>query len=299
MSMPTVRPMGVGEVLDRAFQMLRQHFGVLFVTALIGTLPYILFLAAALSPAAAGGEGDEGAAWVVVFMATIAVVLIATAVVWGALAHQIEGAVAGRRVTVGYGLRNGFRVMLRLVGAGLASYILLLLLMLPAGLIGFAVTMVAGLILGQGPVAVVLGGTGFAIPVVLAGIAWTAIVFLVLPVLVSEGAGPIRSLRRSNQLAKGGRLRVFATALVAWIVILLPAIGIPFLFGVGTALWDPTVAGVAGTTQLYLSQAVSLLAGAVTTPFLVAVMVFAYHDRRVRRDGYDLELASAALVAEG
>jgi hypothetical protein len=297
MTVSQIQPMGVGELLDRSFQVLRQHIGPLFITALIGTAPYVIVMAGAMTPAAADGSGESVAAAMIIVGAVV-LMFLTTAIVWGALAHQVEAALAGRPVTVGDGLRNGLRHMWRLIGAGLGAYFLLMGLMVPGALIGFAAAFFGGQVAGGGVAGVVLTVLAFAIPLGLAVVVWTALTFLVLPAVVIEGAGPIKGLRRGNQLAKGGRLRVFLTALVSYVVILLPTAGLPFLFGVGAEFWAPEVAGTVASTRLYLANGAVLLAGGVTTPFLVAVMVHSYYDRRVRREGYDVELMSPMVATE-
>lgn len=298
MTMPAVGPMGVGEVLDRAFQTLRTHFGTLFLTSLIGTAPYMLLYAVLANPAVEVGSAEAMAAMAMIFIAVLSLIALATAVVWGALAHQVQRAVTGGPVTVRDGLRHGLRALLRLLGAGLVAYLLLFVLFIPVGLIAVAVVTVALLAFGEGVASVVLSAVGIGVPVVLMIVGWVALTFLLLPVLIVERTGPVRTITRSNQLARGGRFRVFITAFVAWLVILLPAIGLPYLLGIGAAVWDPSGVETVSSTRLLIYQGTSFLVGGVTTPFLVATMVFAYFDRRVRREGYDVEAASAALGAE-
>ncbi len=298
MSMPAVGPLGVGEVLDRAFQTLRTHFGTLFLTSLIGTAPYMLLYAALANPVIGTGSPEAVAAMAFTFVGIMLLVLLATAVVWGALAHQVRRAVAGGPVTVPDGLRNGFRMLIRVLGAGILVYLLLFALLIPVGLIGLVVVTVAAMAFGEGMAGVLLSVLGIGVPAALLGVGWVALTFLVLPVLAVERTGPVRAIGRANELAKGGRLRVFVTAFVAWLVILLPAMGLPYLLGIGAVVWDPGAADTVSSTTMLLYQGASFLVGGVTTPFLVATMVFAYLDRRVRREGYDVETAFAALGAE-
>jgi hypothetical protein len=49
------------------------------------------------------------------------------------------------------------------------------------------------------------------------------------------------------------------------------------------------------TTQLYIQHVSTTLVNALTTPYVVGVLVLLYYDRRVRREGYYVELAAAAL----
>jgi len=296
MTVPQMRPMSVGEVLDRSFQTLRRHFGVLFITSLIGFAPFLamyLMTGTAGSPAVSPATGMPTVApfFVILFISS----MIMTAVLWAALTRQVDADATGGPVTVGAGLGTGFRSLLRVIGAGILIYLAMFGLLIPVGIVGGIAaavggatgsTVVMGIIMAVGTV-----GAGGAAMVI-----WLSFAFLMVPALVIERLGPIKALRRANELAKGGRLRVSATAVMASLVVMLPAIGLPLLVGVGPALWNPQAAGQVGTVQLYLYQSLTLGVSAITMPFLVATTVYSYYDRRVRREGYDMELESASLT---
>lgn len=295
MAQPAMRPMGVGEVLDRSFQVLRRHFGTLVLTSLIGFAPLLLLYMMAGIPYGAAVPEDAFAAGLgaTVFLLFIAMI-IGAAVVWTALTHQVDQAARGGLVTVGGGLKTGFASLLRLLGAGIVAYLMLLVIMVPVGIVA-AIALPAAAVGGFGAgAAAAVAITALA---VVGLVVWSAMAFLLLPALVVERLGPIASVRRANALAKGGRMRVFATALLAWLVVILPSIGLPFLLGAGAAMWDPQAAGEMSTVQLYVYQALTFAISAFTTPFLAATMVYTYYDRRVRREGYDVEVASASMVA--
>lgn len=289
-----LRPMGVGEVLDRSFQMLRRHLGTLFVTTLLGMAPLlVIYLSMGVPMGAAMPEeqlaGIGGLALVAFF-----VFMVTVTVAWAALTRQVDQAVEGGPVSLADGARYGVRKFLKVLGLMILVYLAGLGLLLPATLAAVALGLVVSLVLGEAASAVavaVLIVVAFAV----AALVWAPLAFLSLPAMVSEGIGPVQALRRAHRLGKGGRGRVAATAFVAWLVMLLPTIGLPFLFGFGTEFWTGSGAGTTSSMQLYLYQAVTFAVGGLTTPFMVAVMVFTYYDRRVRREGYDVELASEAI----
>lgn len=294
MSVPEMRPMGVGEVLDRSFQTLRRHFGVLFATSVIGLSPLLVLYLVMGNP----GMMVDPQTGMPTFSPTFFLLMIAgmlmVAVLWGALTAEVDGDAVGGAVAVGDGFRTGFRALLRMIGAGILAYLAILGLMIPVGIVAFLVSLV-GAVIGSTTVMAVLMVLGFAVPGILAGVIWLSLTFLMVPALVVEDLGPIRALRRANELAKGGRIRVCATAILAYLVMILPTIGLPFVLGMGPMLWNPQAAGQVSTVQLYLYEVVMIGASAFTTPFMVATMVFTYYDRRVRREGYDVELASASV----
>lgn len=290
-----IRPMTMGEVLDRSFQMLRRHVGTLFVTAVLGTAP-LLVLYLTLGTAGTPVLSDaEMAAMSGTLILAFLLFLVTGTISWAALTRQVDRGVEGEPVTLGDGLRTGVRAFFRVLFYVILMYLAGMVIVLPITLALFAVATVAGGLLGSEIAAGVLAFLGFGAGLLLAALVWAPMAFLGLPALISEGIGPIAALKRAHELGKGGRFRIVATAVVAWLVMMLPTIGLPFIFGFGMAFWSPESAGTVPATQLYLYQAVTFLVGGLTTPFLVAVMVHTYYDRRVRREGYDVELASEAI----
>ena len=296
MQIRDLRPMAVGEVLDRSFQVLRGHVATLFVTAVLGTAPLLLVYLSAGMPYGAAIPEEQFAAVGGVMLLMVILFLVTITVSWAALTRQVDQAVAGSTVSVGDGLRQGLRAFPRVIVLAILVYLIGVALAVPAAGIAAVVGGVLGMFLGTETVAVVLTVSAMAAAFVAVALLWAPMAFLSLPALIAEGLGPLRALRRAHELGRGGRVRIMGTAIVAWIVMMLPAFGLPFLFGFGMALWTPEGAGTVPATQLYLYQAVSFLVGGLTTPFLVAVMVFTYYDRRVRREGFDVELASESIA---
>lgn len=294
MTGPHLRPMGLGEVLDRSFQVLRGHLGTLFITTLIGMAPLLVIYLSMGVPMGGALPEEELAAMGGLMFVSFLVFLVTVTVAWAALTRQVDQAVEGGAVSLADGARFGARNFLKVVALVLLVYLASAGLLLPAGIAAAAVGMAGSLFLSEA-VATVLIAALLVAAFAVAGLLWAPLAFLSLPAMVAEGLGPIQALRRAHRLGKGGRLRVVATAVVASLVMMLPTIGLPFLFGFGTEFWMGAGAGTASALQLYLYQAVTFAVGGLTTPFMVAVMVFTYYDRRVRREGYDVELASEAI----
>jgi hypothetical protein len=218
-----LRPMALGEVLDRSFQVLRHHIGTLFVTAIVGTAPLLLlYLGVGLPYGTAMPADPPGAVGILMFAVILGFVLTA-AVSWAALTREVDQTVTGGPVSFADGMRHGLRAFFRVLGLVIAA------------------------------------------------------------------------VKRAHTLGKGGRVRIVATAFVSWLLMMLPTIGLPFVLGMGFDIWTTDTVGTIPATQLYVYQAVSFLVGGLTTPFMVAVMVFTYYDRRVRREGYDVELVSESI----
>lgn len=292
----TLQPMTMGEVLDRSFQVLRRHLGTLYVTAALGIAPMLLVYLVTAAPYG-GTVGEVAMAGVGGLLVLLFLVMMVTMVVtWGALTREVGQAVTGGPVSFVDGVGTGFRAFFRMVGLGIVLWLVsagaMLLSFLPAALVAFG----AAAVVGDGPLGTTLMAVAFAAAFVGAAILVAPLAFMSLPALIQERVGPVAALRRANHLGKGARVRVLLTAMVAYLVMLLPTFGLPFLFGMGAALWSPAAAGTVSTTQYFLYQASAFLVGALTTPFMVAAMVLTYYDRRVRREGYDVELASESFA---
>ena len=113
---------------------------------------------------------------------------------------------------------------------------------------------------------------------------------LVTPVVVLEGTGPWHALARSWRLVWRSFWRVFGILLLAEIIVGVAGgiLQLPFTF----------LASAAGGSGLSLGAVISVLgsiaAGTVTQPITAAVTVLLYVDRRMRREGLDLALRTAA-----
>lgn len=296
MSQPDMRPMSTGEILDRAFQVLRRHFRVLVATALLGTAPALLLYAVLGVPYGMTTTSNGVPALAPAAGLLILLMFLSGLIVWAALARQVDRAATDGEVSIGDGLKAGVRSLLRLIGASIVAYLALIGVMLPSMIVGGILAAVMGP-RTDNPVGIAVLVIVVAVPVLVGVVVWSSIALLMLPAIVVERVGPIHALRRANALAKGARVKLCAIALISWVIVMLAMVGLPMLFGVGLRVWDPASAGTISAGTLYLQQAITFLVGGVTTPFLAAAMVYAYYDRRVRREGYDVEIASDALAA--
>lgn len=285
-----VRPMGLGELIDGAFRLLRADFGpiALAVAAVVLPLQVASFVLTVdlqenlldtltQNPAAVGPTlrafASRLPAYLGVSVVQVLLLLLATAAV-----TRIGGArYLGLRQSAGDALRSAVRSAPALVGARL------LVTLLTYGAVGLpALLSAAGFASG----APVLGG--LALFLVLGGVVvavWLWVVFaLAVPAVVLERAGPVESLARSQRLVRGRWWPVFGilllTGLVVWLV--GSAIGaIPSAVSVFFPL------DLVGQILATVGATLSLL---VTTPASALVVLLLYFDARVRSEGFDLEL---------
>jgi hypothetical protein len=114
---------------------------------------------------------------------------------------------------------------------------------------------------------------GFAL-LILPGLLLSTIWFVSLPACLAERLGPWTSLRRSRELTKGHRWKVFALTLL----ILAGSLGSMFV--------EPWLFGVAG---FIAGSAVKLIWSGLWVAFSAVLLVVTYHDLRVAKEGADIE----------
>lgn len=283
-----MRPLGIGDVVDRVFAMYRAR-PVLFLV--VSAIPYLILaiMLAVLGVAFAGsfaaafdGTGSapdldpELIAPAITFgLAFVVIAIVVFSVQSAALVHAASERYHGRETTIGASLRVGLRASLRLIVAGVLVFLGLILL--PA-----AIFIAAAL-------------TRQAIVLVIAGLVSVFLFFflitswMLVPVIATiEGAGPVQSLVRSWRLTNGSRWRVLG--LLALLVVLQGVISALFGFVFLSAfVADPLVRTV-------VQQAANLVASVAWAPVQWGTFTVLYYDTRVRREAYDLSLAAEALT---
>ncbi|HEX6937955.1 MAG TPA: hypothetical protein VF158_00985 [Longimicrobiales bacterium] len=293
MSPVQLRPMGIGEILDGTFSLYRKHFALFFLTALIPFAPLIPLYATVLDPAAlADPDAAQAATGTMVLLGLVS--SIGTVVAMGALTHNASQAFTGGPVSFGSGFARGLRALFPLIGATIVIYI-------AVGAVGAVFAIAAPLVAaaaGDLPGAArVLLAIAAVVLIILLFIGLLTSIFAVVPAVVVERKGPIGALARSWQLARGARTRILVIFVVCWLITSLPLLGVMVALGLGTAMLDPDAAATMTTGQLYLEQSATILTGALTFPFFIACLVLTYYDRRIRAEGYDVQLATAAIGA--
>ena len=257
----------VGRVISRAFSVLSRNFVTFFIVTAVAYLPVLLMLWGAADAAAGSGAGIA-----VVFFAVfllIALFMLSQAVVL----HGAFQDMRSRPVSLVESLGVGLRRFLPLIGLS----VVLLLVALAGVLLATLMSFLVGAIVGGG-ITGVLSGAFVAIAGVTLWIMW----FVGTPACVVERLGPLVSLRRSSQLTKGHRWKIFGLMLlmVALSVIasslvqyILGAVGGGIiLVGIGTLVWN----GIWGA-------------------FYAVAVAVTYHDLRVAKEGTSIEQIAAVF----
>ncbi|HEU0301265.1 MAG TPA: hypothetical protein VFR37_17505 [Longimicrobium sp.] len=299
MAQPSLRPLGFGEILDGAFTLYRRNFPTFALTALAGIgavmVAFAIFGGSMLAAVASGGA-SAGAVGAMIGggLLMVVIIVIAFLVMYGALASEAAQAYTGRAPTVAEGLRAGVRTAPRLFGAGfVASLGMVVVVMVVTFVFGVVTAIFANLGGLIGGLVMLLAGIGI-ICVYLAAI---AMLFAVLPAVVVEGAGPIQALERSFQLARGALGRVLGVMAVSILITYLPLLAVMALTGGFAQMANPEA--VPSTTEFVTQQILSLGVSILTTPFMVAVIVLLYFDRRVRTEALDVQMMADNLAVAG
>ncbi len=264
-----LRPLTFGEILDGAFTLYRRHFAVFFTTALIPLLP-MAFAYGFLGVAGAGATTLEAQlAASGGFLLALPFIMLGMLVMWGALVHEAGEAVMGRPVVRSDAYRVAFRRLLPLLGA----------------------TLLLGLLMG-------LGLLLFVVP----GVLVMLMLFAIWQVVVLEGKGPVEAASRSRRLAQGAWLRIFGVTAVVWLIVMMPSALTGMAGGMAVLFVSLSSGGAESATDAVawisaVSNILSTVLSALTTPFMITAFTLLYFDRRVRTEGLDLEMAEEQLPA--
>jgi hypothetical protein len=301
-----LRPLTLGELLDRSFRLFRRHFW-LFVGLM--TLPSVLVLLLNLAVLVAPdvlepGENPEAAldpaviaemlAAVATFLVLMIGYFVAYVVTLGATTVAVSELYLDRPATIAsaYAHVRGHigRLVLLMILVGLRLLGLFLAAMIPmiifAVVLGIAAGPIGGAIAGM---AVVLGTFATMLGAFLFSFRYAVAV----PALVLESITASEAIRRSVFLIRDnfwrtGILVVFAT------IITYAAMAIfqmPFMIGVYAA-------GPESPATFWWSLAGSIsgaIGGAVTGPLMIVALALLYYDLRIRKEGLDLQIMMATL----
>jgi hypothetical protein len=308
-----LRPLGVGELLDGAFTSIRRNpratLGIaallLTASAVITTTVSLLlvhYVGAVTLPAPGQQLTDAQATRL---LTRILEVLAPTAAVSAVLAFIVDTVLTGLltvvigRLVLGYKITAGeaWRIARPRIPALVGATLLIPLILLGVWAVYAVVLVILAVAHAPGVLIGVLAVLGAIAAIVLT--IWFAIMFRMAgPAVVLEREGPARALARSWRLVRGSFWRVFGITLLAGLIVLVTAgvLQIPFgllaaMAGGGNSLLPSTGGNAAG---ILISAVGGVVAGAVARPISAGVAVLLYVDLRMRREGLDLVLQTAA-----
>ena len=289
-----LRPLGLGEIMDGAFQACRRNamaaFGNAFVVQAIITL---------LLVGLGAGLFFSFEAWLQSGTGEVTGPLIGT--VTGAVSTLGGLSVAGVLIVQGLlvipvvrstlNLKTRFGQVWRLARGTLGRLAGLALLMLAGAAVGATIVVVLAYLIIDTFEAMGLLVVIPAVFAVIAAVVWISVKLSLAPAaLVLEGLGVIPAIRRSWHLTGRNWWRTFGImALTSLIVnILTQVLSVPLTLATSMlSLADSTALMVLGTVLLF---AFTLLLAALACAFQSAVTALLYIDLRIRREGFDLAL---------
>jgi hypothetical protein len=292
--MPDLRPMEFGEILDGALSLFRRHFGLFLKLSLIVMwLPVALLLYWRVRFFGLQGTPEQALAVLQSEMLSFSLWALLWGVVYGAAMllltagsiRIISDSFLGREPKLGEALAMGAGKIVPLFLVGFGKTLLLILIA-----VGGAVVMAVLVALGKAI------GTAIAVLLVLAAsvaLAWLLLFVMsgylvTTPVVVLENlASSFDSFGRSWQLTNGAKARMFFIIVVAWVIAsLLPSL---VLQAIGALILQFLPGAVLPWTVVQVALPI------VLTPIIPCVLTLAYYDRRVRREGFDLQLLGEQL----
>ena len=311
-----LRPLGAGELLDRAVTLFVREF-VPIVTVLAVVIVPVVVLQALIAPksgqvftdlgrvfssagnrgaqeAAAAALSRDGGSNALTFM-LFAVSSVGRLLMWSAIISLIATAYAGSRITFGHAYRVGFQRWLPQVVVALVFLVLGGVTVIPLLIAYLLVVILLGVLAGfnQFIAAVAVGVVGglIVISAFAVVLSWVFMMYeLAAVAVVTETANPIEAigiaLRRG--FARGTRVRTIVGGLVVFVV---SEVGSLPLIAVAV-----TLTAITHVDVLYFAV---LGVGSVLLEGIVAafVVVFAV-DVRVRREGFDIIAAEPPPIRQ-
>jgi hypothetical protein len=260
-----LRPLSLGELLDRTFTLYRQHF-VLF--AGITAIPQVLILLYNLLLGSLSGATREpitgqvqvaptsmSVGLAVASLVAILLYFVAYLFAQGGTFFAVSELYLGRAITIGESLGRMRGKVLKLLG----------------------VTILNGLVVGAATILLIVPGIYMACRLITC-----------VPAALFEDLGAGESLSRSYDLTKNEAGRAFVIFLL-YVVLLAVAIVVfeaPFTFLANFSVKTPGMVHV----WTAASQVGRFLARVLVLPYLTIATAVFYYDLRVRKEAFDLQL---------
>lgn len=296
------RPLGVADLLDSTFKVLRARFGLFFAINAIITVPLAIVQnillpqppMSLLDQLATAGPDEADflfqqfmlsfnwAQFFLLQMLVVVVTLFAGSLQTSATMWTANAYLHGSRPDLGAAFRGGLKHLWRVLGVRVLMIVMFAVAM-------FVLTFFA-VFVG------LLGGDWLALLLYLGGLVCFALFvvlrwLLAIPASIGEDADFGQAVTRSYELSKGaigallGRCLLFL--LLYFVLSFIP------ITAIGTAL--ELAAWASYEVQLAISGLLGALIGAVVQPLMPIMLMLLYYDRRVRREGYDLQQQAAQL----
>jgi len=237
----------VGRVLNRTASVLSRNFLIFFVVTAVAHLPTLLLFKASSSTATASSTQEILWNVAVICLGLLLTIVLSTLsqaiVLYGAFQDM-----RGRQVSLSESLQVGLRRFWPIIGLAIAMSFL-------------------------GGLAAIL----LVIPALILFTMW----FVATPACVVEQLGPSKSMRRSSQLTKGHRWKIFGLMLFLIIA-----------SGVASQTIEASLTAIGGTPLALVGD---VLWNGVWGAFYAIAVVVTYHDLRAAKEGIDIDQIAAVF----
>ncbi len=273
-----LRPMDLGEILDRTFRLYRAHFMTFFLIMLavqaisfLGALTWQASLVP-LQPSPGMAPHLPGLIFFVALFLSTMVTFLAAQVGIGTLTTAVSSIYLGEPIGIAESLRRVRPRLGKLLGA----------------------TLLTSLIVVLGMVACIAPGVYFLLSYLLVG-----------QVVVIEGLGPTEAMRRSSELMRKKsdkgffRNNIMKASVILIIVFMLAAAagGIVSLpFGIAQVLTHDRSHPPSLLGPMHLLQGtLTMIVQAGVSPIGTIAMILFYYDIRIRKEGFDLQMLASSM----
>lgn len=300
-----LRPLSLGELLDRAFTIFRRRFGtilMILVTCLI--IPSLMVLnnikrfMDLAQRSAVGASPEEQAQLMFTMFGKILwiglVFGVAILVARAALGWVAHKAILGEEVDAMTAMGQGLKLFFPLLGLQLIETAIIVVVEI--------VLYIPMVIFGIGS----MGRSGaptaaFGVGMLLFFVAYMAAILYVFAALFVTSAtllaeadtGVFKALERSWTLTKERRGPIVGMMLLLYLLVWIVMMGVAFAVGIGVGMAGRGQEAVGGTMIGVFGG--MLLFGLLVAGYYFVLQMVTYYDLRVRKEGLDLELASAAM----
>jgi hypothetical protein len=302
---PELQPLGLGDAMDAAFDLYKRNFLLFAGIVAVVNIPMsfitqcmIYSLGIDQTMSGPGPKSEEQLGMFFIAFGILFLIMLIYSVFYvvqtGALAVAVSERYLGRPISISQSYRNLRGSIAKLFGAWIVASIFI-------GIAGFSVLFAAIMLLGtllsitqpasgtpSDTIAMIFGIFGGLAPMaVMLALGILTSIFLT-QVSVLEGTGAISAIMRNASLIKGGFMRIFAAALLLFV--LWTALGLSMRLSVIGILQISVYSWV--HPSVLIQRIVEGVWGGIIAlllqPYFTIALTVLYYDQRVRRDGFDL-----------
>lgn len=303
MATTELRPLSLGELLDRTFSLYRRNFwlfvGIMAIPSVF-SVPFNFGFLSMRNPGLGGRPSPTAAVGASLFvLAFFCLFWIMYSLAIGAATYAVSETYLGREATVRGSYRKVRNKFWRIIGlvlnVGLRMIGIVIIGSIAAGIL-FGVSAVISRLAGRvaAPVIVAVAVVVIYVSLMIFFLVWSLRYAVSISALLLENVGIGAAVRRSVQLTRGRKWQIFVAFLLCLIIGYAGVIVFQGPFIAMTML--SAQRGVPSPGWLmFASSALGAIGGAITMPLLMIVLVLCYYDTRIRKEGFDLQFMMSSL----